>query len=64
MGMPMGKPPMYISTHSLTKRLTKTVVAVIGSLNISTHSLTKRLTDFGVTFDFYVTFQLTASRRG
>ena len=36
---------MYISTHSLTKRLTTNTCLSTKDYNISTHSLTKRLTD-------------------
>ena len=55
----------YISTHSLTKRLTVLQHFTRLGLYISTHSLTKRLTRDG---EYYVpdwaVFQLTASRRG
>ena len=34
----------YISTHSLTKRLTRQIISVQDQQHISTHSLTKRLT--------------------
>ena len=35
---------MFISTHSLTRRLTKAVRGVYQVRKISTHSLTRRLT--------------------
>ena len=35
---------LAISTHSLTRRLTKTVLKLLKCYNISTHSLTRRLT--------------------
>ena len=56
---------LYISTHSLTKRLTTVEKEPVPAAGISTHSLTKRLTAFAF-FVFYdeIIFQLTASRRG
>ena len=36
----------YISTHSLTRRLTSGLLSRITSQQISTHSLTRRLTGF------------------
>ena len=40
-----GSATIGISTHSLTKRLTKTLVSWQTNWKISTHSLTKRLTE-------------------
>ena len=55
----------FISTHSLTKRLTADRKATNTFLDISTHSLTKRLTAESSRGCITVrTFQLTASRRG
>ena len=53
-----------ISTHSLTKRLTTTISAVLYKAGISTHSLTKRLTTSEASKPRKLAFQLTASRRG
>ena len=39
---------MYISTHSLTRRLTAILYAQVCSSFISTHSLTRRLTSLGL----------------
>ena len=54
----------YISTHSLTKRLTVIASPPCNSLIISTHSLTKRLTNWQDGLLMRQIFQLTASRRG
>ena len=53
-----------ISTHSLTKRLTKGTYSGTWFYGISTHSLTKRLTAILRAHIAIRSFQLTASRRG
>ena len=53
-----------ISTHSLTKRLTRDGYWTEITVPISTHSLTKRLTATALKEAFASSFQLTASRRG
>ena len=57
-------PAAGISTHSLTKRLTKTALNTGQKTYISTHSLTKRLTEPIRNWSYCAVFQLTASRRG
>ena len=42
--VPHGKSTQYISTHSLTRRLTCIVSSYLITICISTHSLTRRLT--------------------
>ena len=54
----------FISTHSLTKRLTSDHQEHSELVHISTHSLTKRLTTSSRISLISFSFQLTASRRG
>ena len=53
-----------ISTHSLTRRLTRNQSIVSRLRCISTHSLTRRLTHDFPTADLFFSFQLTASQGG
>ena len=55
---------VFISTHSLTRRLTWGLMFVDGNFLISTHSLTRRLTSISATRSSRLVFQLTASRGG
>ena len=57
-------PSLYISTHILTKRMTKMFVYIISSTSISTHILTKRMTNLQRVLIKFFLFQLTSSRRG
>ena len=57
-------PSLYISTHILTKRMTKMFVYIISSTSISTHILTKRMTVSYHLGKVPLLFQLTSSRRG
>ena len=54
----------YISTHSLTRRLTDCCCRVVLRCDISTHSLTRRLTRGRCWHRSTLIFQLTASRGG
>ena len=54
----------YISTHSLTRRLTFGRTPEERSGDISTHSLTRRLTEMQAYAWDLETFQLTASQGG
>ena len=56
--------PDFISTHSLTRRLTIQPVNHLFSAEISTHSLTRRLTSASTNKLSALTFQLTASQGG
>ena len=53
-----------ISTHILTKRMTRGRYRITESHGISTHILTKRMTILQSTEDLERIFQLTSSRRG
>ena len=53
-----------ISTHILTKRMTKVSIKSFKKSVISTHILTKRMTDSRWICAGIITFQLTSSRRG
>ena len=53
-----------ISTHILTKRMTKQSWKKVAGMSISTHILTKRMTGDVIRLKNSVTFQLTSSRRG
>ena len=57
-------PMSCISTHSLTRRLTRNQSIVSRLRCISTHSLTRRLTHDFPTADLFFSFQLTASQGG
>ena len=54
----------YISTHILTKRMTKPPFDGLFAIPISTHILTKRMTASCQSFGGMESFQLTSSRRG
>ena len=54
----------FISTHSLTRRLTRGRPGSSPDMNISTHSLTRRLTTIESCIAIYISFQLTASQGG
>ena len=56
--------PVYISTHSLTRRLTSVQNTKLRNENISTHSLTRRLTPAINNELGRIAFQLTASQGG
>ena len=53
-----------ISTHILTKRMTRFLNTTSCAYNISTHILTKRMTDILKNSGYNSVFQLTSSRRG
>ena len=55
---------IFISTHSLTRRLTRTYPFGLSRTYISTHSLTRRLTDVKIANNCKWIFQLTASQGG
>ena len=55
---------MAISTHSLTRRLTRLGTSCLIKLFISTHSLTRRLTVSMLNILTMAIFQLTASQGG
>ena len=57
-------PSGNISTHILTKRMTKSLRIYRGGLFISTHILTKRMTAKEWSKCLHSKFQLTSSRRG
>ena len=54
----------FISTHSLTRRLTDYDRNIEMHIAISTHSLTRRLTIYGRILYNAFAFQLTASQGG
>ena len=54
----------FISTHSLTRRLTKKLANMLERWDISTHSLTRRLTTSDQAISVANAFQLTASQGG
>ena len=62
--MEEGFSAIYISTHSLTRRLTACVVSDCDASVISTHSLTRRLTIAEKLTSPFIIFQLTASQGG
>ena len=53
-----------ISTHILTKRMTRRQEVIDYVINISTHILTKRMTLLTMQKNITMLFQLTSSRRG
>ena len=59
-----SQPRSIISTHILTKRMTKRLPCLQIQLWISTHILTKRMTTKGRGDGHNMAFQLTSSRRG